>query len=569
MPRSRILIVDDEESVRDILTQLLSIEYDCVSAGDAKTALEICKDKEFDLLIADINLGGMSGIELIGALSEFAPLTPAMVISGAQTVENAIEAMRKGAFDFVRKPFDLDHVTVAVERALTHRDLLVSKQRHENQLEDLVRERTAQLHHLAFHDPLTDLPNEVLFEDRLGQAIVGENARDRTAVMLLSIDNLNGFRDTLGNPAVNKVVVQAVERLRSQLAAETTISRFDGDVFAILLAGVGTDDAVDMAGAVLQALAAPFTVDPHELFLSVSIGISLFPKDGSTARELIRNAGAALSNARLDPVNSYSFFSTELNLAAAKRLAMENDLRRAAEQGQLVLFYQPKIETETERIVGAEALVRWNHPSHGMLHPGEFIPVAEANGSIDEIGRWVIRTACQQGRIWQDRGLDIEIAINLSRVQLRDPRLVDGVREVIADTKCDARYMEFEVTESTIMHDIAGSQALLRGIRELGVRIGIDDFGTGHSSLAALRYLPLDTLKIDRSFITDLNLANNDVALIRTIVVLAHNLGLKVVAEGVETGEQLQMLKQLNCDQCQGYLFGEPMTAEQFESLIH
>lgn len=565
---ARILIVDDEPLVRNLLNAILSKSYDCTTAESAEEALSYLGKEAFDLVISDINMGGMSGIELISRVAVSSPDTVVMVISGNLTLDSPIEAIRGGAFDYIKKPFDVDQVEIAVDRALAHAALLASKRKHENHLEQLVAERTSKLNYLAYNDSLTGLPNRLFFEDRLTQTLLQQKGRGKVAVFFVSLDRFKGLRDTLGHSVGDRLLKEVAGRLEAVADNRATVARFEGDEFALLLGDKSSDELVRFANDVFDAFNSPLAVGEDEIIISISIGISLSPDDGDDAQILLKNAGAALSHVRKHGGNNYQFFTSDIHDTALSRLALENELRRALERSEFELYYQPKIDMNTRKMVGMEALVRWNHPELGLVPPLDFIPLAEETGLIVPIGEWVLRDACAQSKKWHDQGYDLDVAVNLSPRQFQQKDLVEKINQIVRDTGFDPGFLNLEVTESSIMNNAESAVNVLHELRKTGIKISIDDFGTGYSSLGYLKQLPIDVLKIDKTFVNDVTSNPDDAALVNTVITLAHNLRLKVVAEGVETEDQLSFLNQSKCDEWQGFLFSKPVTAEAFARLL-
>src|SRR5918912_3672243 len=435
--RAHILIVDDEPEIRNMMRGMLCESYTCTAASSAEEALSLLQREKFGLVISDINMGGMSGLEMIPQVLASTHDTVIMMISGEQTIESAIEALRVGAFDYIRKPFDFQHVEAAVRRALDHQSLLEEKRLYENHLEELVRQRTAELDHLAYHDALTDLPNRILFEDRLTQALALAQRSEQTLGMLfLSLDRFKKVNDTLGHALGYRLLKEVAERLTSCVREGDTVARFEGDEFALLLTQIGgTEDVVEIIYQINEMLKLPFILDGHELFITVSIGISLYPDDGADAHTLLKNAGAAIYRAKEHGGNNYQFYTSDMNAKAMKRLSLENSLRRALERAEFEVYYQPQIDFNTGQVVGMEALVRWQHPELGMVSPAEFIPLAEDTGLIVPLGEWVLRTACAQNRSWQDAGLAfLSVAVNLSARQFQQQNLSRVVARILQET---------------------------------------------------------------------------------------------------------------------------------------
>ena len=566
-----ILIIDDDEQIRRLLKDLLSPNGDCTAVASAEDALAILKSINFNLVISDINMGGISGLDLVPLVLEQTPDTVVVMISGQSTIDFAIEAMRAGAFDYITKPLDLRLVQTAVSRALAHHHLLTQKRRYENHLEELVKERTAEIEHLAYHDGLTNLPNRVLFADRCTQALaIAERSQNLVAVMLVSIDRFKKVTESLGHAAGDAVLTEAAARLQGCVTNGDTVARFEGDEFALLLTHVAeTGDLTEVARAIDEVFKAPFHLGGQEVYVTTSAGISLFPSNGEDSSTILRNAVAALYRAKKQGGNNYQFYAADMNALALKRLALETSMRRAIENGEFITYYQPVVNLASGAVVGLEALVRWQHPELGLLLPGHFIGLAEDTGLILEISDFVMRAACIQTRAWQDRGLGrLRIAVNISARHFQQKDFLDRLLEILGETRLDPTCLELELTETSIMENTESAVKLLTQLRKLGVRVAIDDFGTGYSSLSYLKRLPIDTVKLDRSFVKGASTDPDDAALVMAIVTLAHNLKLRVIAEGVETEEQAVFLRLLRCDEAQGFLFGKPMPPEVFESSI-
>jgi diguanylate cyclase (GGDEF)-like protein len=564
-----ILIIDDDEQIRGLLKDLLSPKYNCTTVGSAEDALAILESVTFNLVISDINMGGISGLDLVPRVLQLAPDTVVVMISGQQTIDFAIEAMRAGAFDYITKPLDLRHVESAVDRALSHNSLLTQKRRYENQLQELVKERTAEIEHLAYHDVLTDLPNRVLFADRCNQALVlAQRKQHLVAVMLVSIDRLKKITQSLGHAAGDVVLSEAAARLQCCVSPGDTVARFEGDEFALLITSVTeTSDLDDITRAISEGFKAPFNLDGQQVYMTTSTGISLFPFNGADSNTIMRNAVAALYRAKKRGGDNYQFYAADMNSLALKRLEMETSMRRAIENNEFVVYYQPVVNLVSGEVVGSEALVRWQHPELGLLPPGRFIGLAEDTGLIMDIGWFVMRAACASTRAWQDQGFSrLRIAVNVSARHFQQKDFLDRLVEVLGETRLDPTSLELELTETSIMENTEQAAKLLGRIRNLGVKVAIDDFGTGYSSLSYLKRLPIDTVKLDRSFVMGATTDPDDAALVMAIITLAHNLHLRVIAEGIERDDQVAFLRLLRCDEAQGFLFGKPMPPELFEA---
>ena len=435
-----------------------------------------------------------------------------------------------------------------------------------------VRQQTEEtLRSLAYHDPLTGLPNRLLFHDRLSQAIErARRQRQMLAVMLVDLDRFKLINDSLGLETGDQVIKGVGERLAQVLRKSDTVARLGGDEFMVLLLGTGgAEAAAKVAQKLLDGLRPPLMVGAHELTTSASIGIALFPHDGDDADGLIKNADNALSRAKEQGRNHYQFYTDDMNATAFERLMLESRLRRALELGELQIHYQPKVSLLDGTVVGVEALLRWSHPDLGLVPPAEFIPLAEETGLIVPIGAWVLQTACEQLKRWRERGHEgLQLSVNLSARQFQERNLVATIAAAIAQSGVPPGAVELELTESVIMRDAPETVRRLRELTALGLRLAIDDFGTGYSSLGYLKAFPISALKIDRSFIRDVERDPNSAALAQAIIALATSLQLKVVAEGVETPGQLALLRGFGCHELQGYLFSRPLKPDDLQRLL-
>jgi diguanylate cyclase (GGDEF)-like protein/PAS domain S-box-containing protein len=438
---------------------------------------------------------------------------------------------------------------------------------------DITERMQAQerLQFLAHHDALTELPNRVLFMDRLSQALNRAQWHRRVVgVMFLDLDRFKNINDTLGHDIGDRFLKAMAERLRSCVRDGDTVARLGGDEFAILLEDIAQTEDVSAVGAkILQALGVPLLVDERELFVTTSIGISLFPDDGNDAQTLLKNADAAMYRAKELGRNNCQFYSADLGAQAFERLTLETNLRHALERDEFLLSYQPEVDLKSGRVAGLEALLRWRHPEFGMVAPLQFIALAEETGMIVPIGEWVLRAALAQARSWESQGLGLpRIVINISGRQFDEPGFTDMVQRILGEIVLRSTQIEFEITESVIMQDAQITTDRLQALHELGIQFAIDDFGTGYSSLSYLRRFPIHVLKIDRSFVQDVTTHQDDAEIVKTIITMAHGLRIQVIAEGVETAEQLAFLRSHGCDMAQGYYLGRPVTPEEAGQLL-
>jgi diguanylate cyclase (GGDEF)-like protein len=443
-----------------------------------------------------------------------------------------------------------------------------------------------EIRFLAFYDSLTGLANRMLFMDRLEQTIL-ESKRNKKhfALLFLDLDNFKGINDTLGHHIGDLLLKKIADNIKGSIRKsdsaarlgdqssreeDSLIARLGGDEFTILVTDIlDPESAAVIARRLIRTVSEVYEFDGHEVSITASIGISVFPEDGGKAETLLKNADTAMYHAKNEGRNTYQFFMNSMNLAAIERFSIDRDLKKALQNNEFVLYYQPQINLATRRIVGAEALIRWNHPTRGMIPPDKFIPIAEESGLIIDINKWVLRTAGLQSKKWAELGYGTTtVAINLSGYKLASQNIIQVIKDAIRDFDFNPANIEIEITENVFMQDDEETVATFLKIKDLNLRIALDDFGTGYSSLSYLTSFPVDTIKIDRSFVMGCTAKNNNLVIIRAIIALGHSLGKKIVAEGVETKEQYQILKGLGCDEAQGYYFSHPIPFDEFEKLL-
>ncbi len=557
-----IAVIEDDAGLNRLICSALQrkgVSYLTFTSGNDAVD-SICQGPP-QLIIVDYTLHDMTGSELIDLLAARGLDIPFIVISGRDDTSLAVDMMKRGARDYlVKDAMFLDRLPAIIDRTMEE---LGTRHR--------LRQAELAIHQLSNYDSLTGLPNRTLLEDRLNQAIAQASREEHClGVMFLDLDQFKQVNDTLGHVYGDNLLKLVSQRLERCLRKSDTVARLGGDDFIIILTGVRQCEHISqVARKILDALSEPLQLDEHEIFTTASIGIAIYPVDGDAPHLLLKNADIAMYQAKEQGRNAFQFFSREMNYKAEERLLLDNSLRRALERQEFFVHYQPQMDLLTGRLIGMEALVRWQHPEMGMVTPEKFIPLAEDSGLIIPIGEWVLKTACRQNKAWQEMGFGpLRVAVNLSGRQFKQERLVESVAAILNETGLAPSLLELEITESIIMRNAEETIVTLRRLKEMGISLAIDDFGTGYSSLSYLKHFPIDRLKIDRSFVLDITTDPDDAAIAEAIISMAHSLKLKVTAEGVEQQEQLRFLAQRNCDEMQGYLVSRPISTEEFTRLL-
>jgi diguanylate cyclase (GGDEF)-like protein len=562
MPIRTLLVEPDHEDARmlralaiDAGEEFMSLEWtDSLTVG-----MELLHEERYDILL--LSLAALHNQHTLDSIQEQNPGIPIILLGHQKDDGFALRAIQAGAQDVLpRDHIDGYYFIRSIQYAIERQNILSSLQ----------SSRTLE-RYLAYHDTLTKLPNRQLFLDRLTQSLAHARRNDTSvAVLFIDLDGFKEINDTMGHSAGDLLLMAFAERLRSCVRESETASRFGGDEFAVILNDIDSEqDAAVVAQRILDSLDQPLMLGNKECAVGTSIGISIYPSDGSSADSLIRHADTAMYLAKQKGGHRYLFYAPSLNRDFPRELSHVKNIRRAIDHGQLTLYFQPQLDLGTGRIVCVEALLRWMHPNQGVIGPDQFIPAAEKSGLIVPIGAYVLRRACEQGKKWQEQGLPaVRIAVNLSMRQLRHCSLLEQINGILEETSMNPALLDLEITENSALHQNQETIHLLEALKARGIQLSIDDFGIGYSSLGHLKRLPVQMLKIDRSFVINMNRDSEDVAIIRAIISMAHSLGIRVTAEGVETREQLEILRSLNCDAIQGYHFSRPVPADKVEDLL-
>ncbi len=596
--RARLLVVDDIFENRNILARRFQRHgFDISGAAGGHQALEMIRERTFDLVLLDVMMPDLSGVEVLKKIRETYPpdLLPVIMVTAKSLSENVAEALDLGANDYVTKPVDFTVALARVNAQLARKRTGVAA--HEantaltlanGELERRVAERTAklreanerlqaeiaqreqwqaQIEHLAHHDPLTGLANRTLFCSQLDQAFAWARQHDEPlAILFVDLDEFKTVNDSLGHSIGDALLKCVATRLADSIKDADRAARLGGDEFAIIQVGEKQPGgAASLASRLLELIARPCPIDGHQIFVGASIGIAISDSKDGDSQQLLKNADIAMYNAKSEGRGTFCFFEPGMDKAVRARRALEIDLRAALSSHQFDVYYQPLLNLKTDQLTGFEALLRWKHPEHGFVPPTEFIPVAEEMGLIIPIGEWVLNRACAEAVAWPG---DPKVAVNLSPIQFRSGKLVETVGRALSASGLPPRRLELEITEAVLLEKAEANLEILDQLRKIGVRICMDDFGTGYSNLSYLRNFQFDKIKIDQSFIRDLNTREQNRAIIRVVAALGVSFGLTTTAEGVETEEQLNWLREVGCSEVQGYIYSQALPVGEIPDLI-
>lgn len=559
-----IVVADDDPISRRLIERSLTKwGYDVIVACDGEEALKVFNYTDAArIAILDWMMPKVDGIEVCRQIRRRTsqPYVYIILLTAKTQREDLLQGLEVGADDYITKPFDANELKARLRVACRIIDL-------QEELLSMQKELRVQ----ATHDFLTGLPNRLLFSDRLSQKIAAARRNHGSVgVMFLDVDRFKVVNDALGHSFGDILLKQVAERLASRIRESDTVARSGGDEFTFILSDIKTpSDATAAAQRIIDSFSVPFEINSHQIYVTASIGISIYPQHGEDVETLVKNADSAMYHAKSLGGNRYQMCNETVSMLPAVQMKMENELRQAIEKGQLVLAYQPRVDLKTGAVLGAEALIRWQHPELGLLFPDRFVPLAEETGLIVPIGEWVLNEACKQNKQWQEMGLPpIEMTVNVSPKQVQQANFLEVVKSALDESGLDPQYLGLEITETVLMSTDDSTIKLMNELREMNVRVSIDDFGKGNSSLNYLTQLPTDAIKIDESFIRNVVADPDAAAITGAVIAMAHSLKLRVVAEGIETLDQLEFLRSLNCDEIQGYFVSRPVEPESLAHIL-
>lgn len=566
-----ILLVDDRpENLLALEAIIERDEYNLIKAYSGEEALKYLLKYDFAVILLDVQMPGLDGFstaKIIKAREKTKNIPILFITANNLDSEHIFMGYSVGAIDYILKPFDPLILKSKVERFV---ELYVLNQKIIVQSE-MLEEKNKMIEHIAYHDGLTNLPNRRMFHDVMIQNLQNAKAKNETlGLMYLDLDRFKSVNDSLGHLMGDRLLQQVSKRLLSVMRDKDFVARLGGDEFVIVLSNSDREQCLEIAEMLLNSFKTPFHIDSFEFYITTCIGLSIFPYDGEDSNTLMRNADAALYRAKEQGKNEYKVYHSGMNIESYRKFLMQNELRKAIELDQFTLVYQPRIHLMTEKVVNAEALIRWNHPNWGVVKPDVFIPIAEESNLIFEIDKWVLKKVCEQINSWKKSPLQpFKVSVNFSAKHFLQRNLIKQIKEILDDFKVDPLMLEFEITETALLQNEEIVKQTLQQIKELNIQISLDDYGTGYSSINYLREFPFDTIKIDRSYIQEITKKEkNSRIIVESIITLIKKLGIHVVAEGVETDEQLNFLKTLQCNEVQGYIFSRPLSPDDFVQYV-
>jgi diguanylate cyclase len=573
---TKILVIEDDETIRDDILEILNCsDFEAIGAEDGLVGVQLAKSQKPDLIICDVMMPKLDGYSVLATLRHDPDVAaiPFIFLTAKSGKQDRREGMKLGASDYLVKPVGqielLESVATQLEKCAALKGFY----------SNTLQATQDRINYLLYYDQLTALPNRLALHQKLDKIIVETANRHGgiIPIMAIDLDRFKRINDTFGNAFGDHLLRSVAERLLVCIDRDHIVSRLNADEFLIILAGTDSKGkATKLANDILKALSKPFAIAGQEICITSSIGIATYPQDGSDIDTLIKHVNIAMNHAKQQGGSCYEFYLPEIDIGFSEHLGLQADLHYAQARNEFQVYYQPQVDLKTRKIIGAEALLRWHHPKHGMVSPDRFIPLAEENGEILPIGEWVMSTACKATKLWQEMLGErsgnslprMKIAVNLSGRQFQQPDLNSKIVQVLEDMELEPQYLELELTESMIVRDVESSIAKLSALKLLGLQISIDDFGMGYSSFASLKQLPFDILKIDRCFIRNIDTDIKNQAITKSIIQMAHNMDLKVIAEGVETSAELEFLVQNDCDEIQGYLIAPAIPPEQFGQML-
>lgn len=564
----KILVIEDEDQVLENILELLEAEgWNPIGAENGAIGIDLAKANKPDLILCDVMMPGCDGYGVLSKLRQDSALAriPFIFLTAKAAKTDFRQGMELGADDYLTKPFTRSELLAAIATRLKKRKVVQESYSSE------LKQAKQQLNYWMHHDSLTGLPNRLSLRERFKQIKpTDKNDKKTIAILCLGLDRFNQVNDSLGHAFGDLLLKAVAERITACVSNQDTIIRFNADRFVLILDDIEhKKDAIEVGEKLINSFAQTFILKNQEIFITASIGVAIYPRDGSNIDQLLDRANKAMFQSKQQGGNQYQFYSAVLSIGSSDRVALQTSLHYALERQELQVHYQPKVNLATGQIMGAEALLRWYHPERGIISPGRFIPMAEESGLIIPIGEWVLKTACQQVKQLHDIGFSsLQIAVNISSRQFAQVDFRQKLVKILNSTNLHPKFLELELTESILVENTEMAIRRLNALKALGLTIAIDDFGTGYSSLSYLQQFSFDILKIDQCFIQNISENNHNIAITSAIIQMAKNLNLKIVAEGVETNEELDFVCQNQCDIMQGYIFSPPLSAKEFKELL-